>query len=220
MRATILTFLAIAAAAGIQRARPKITFYLMGFFRDLARIKARKRLMDNNQAISTVDNLKMLFLKIEEDPLEGIYMKGYGSYNNGTTAHNSDLQIYTRQELQEFGDGYNGNPILLSLYGRVYDVSSGRKFYGPDGKYSTFAGRDVTKALSTGCLDPACLGSVDKLRKDDEFEMNDKTLDEGKKWIAFFESHDKYSLVGIMEEGQSFEELVDNMIEEEIKSSS
>ncbi|PHJ16790.1 cytochrome b5 family heme steroid binding domain-containing protein [Cystoisospora suis] len=42
-------------------------------------------------------------------------------------------------------------PIYVSLRGRVYDVTShpdGRRFYGPDGPYSIFAGRDVTMNLA------------------------------------------------------------------------
>ncbi len=42
---------------------------------------------------------------------------------------------------------YNGSdpckPLLLSLKGRVIDVSMGRDFYGPGGPYGVFAGKDA-----------------------------------------------------------------------------
>lgn len=38
--------------------------------------------------------------------------------------------------------------IYLAILGRVYDVTSGRRFYGAGGAYNTFAGRDATPALA------------------------------------------------------------------------
>ena len=72
----------------------------------------------------------------------------------------TNIVEYTQEELNKYGNGNNdeGLLLLLSLYVRVYDVSEGYKYYGHGGKYHLFAGRDVTKALSTGCLAVSCLG--------------------------------------------------------------
>jgi len=215
--------------------------YLMGFFRDLARIKARKRRMRNTMAVSTSsandrltkEDLKMLFFRQEDrDPLDDIQIQIDVDDNGEVKVHRldsnngdglsspySDLVEYTREELFELGNGENEEGvILLSLYGRIYDVSAGHKHYGVGSKYHRFAGRDVTKALSTGCMAESCLGPKDSLSlkdEDDYFEMSPKVINEGKKWIAFFETHDKYSLVGVLKDGLSIDKLIDEQLEVE-----
>lgn len=57
-----------------------------------------------------------------------------------------DLRL-TLKQLRKF-DGKDGGRILLSLKGKILDVSSGAESYGPGGSYSLFGGRDVTKCLS------------------------------------------------------------------------
>ncbi|KAJ7298933.1 hypothetical protein O6H91_02G148500 [Diphasiastrum complanatum] len=46
---------------------------------------------------------------------------------------------------------YNGSdpdlPILVAIKGKIYDVSSGKNFYGPGGAYTVFAGHDASRAL-------------------------------------------------------------------------
>jgi len=44
-------------------------------------------------------------------------------------------------------------PIYVALNGTIFDVSSGRGFYGPGGHYGHFAGRDATRAWVTECVD-------------------------------------------------------------------
>jgi predicted heme/steroid binding protein len=255
-----------------------INLYMMGFFRDLSRIKARKRRMKNTMAISptstgrnsknedfSMDDFKMLFFKTEEDDplkdveihfdidsngnLKTIQNDNANNSNNSNNSNNdsssssassiiddessyTDLAEYTREELYEFGNGDNEEEVLLlSLYGRVYDVSEGYKYYGEGGKYHAFAGRDVTRALSTGCMADSCLGpkhtlssaslsdssgnNNDKAYANDHFELTPKIIAEGKKWISFFETHDSYHLVGILKDGRSIDDLVDEEIEME-----
>ncbi|GAB1738975.1 hypothetical protein NU219Hw_g3743t1 [Hortaea werneckii] len=51
---------------------------------------------------------------------------------------------------------YNGTdplkPVLLALNGTIYDVSEGRRVYGPGGSYHVFAGRDAARGFVTGCF--------------------------------------------------------------------
>lgn len=207
----------------------------MGFFRDLARIKARKRRMKNSMAVSsshgneglTKSDLKMLFFKQEdEDPLKDVEIhfdidedgqvkvRRNDNGSDDSSAY-ANLAEYTREELYELGNGVNEEGvILLSLYGRVYDVSEGWKFYGEGGKYNKFAGRDVTRALSTGCMVDSCLGSIESSTSNDvdNFELSPKTIAEGKKWVSFFETHDSYKLVGILKDGRSIDELIDEQL--------
>jgi hypothetical protein len=51
-------------------------------------------------------------------------------------------------------DGSNPElPILLSISGKVLDVTKGKKFYAPGKTYNQFAGRACTRALALGSLD-------------------------------------------------------------------
>lgn len=51
---------------------------------------------------------------------------------------------------------YNGRdpkkPIYIAILGDVYDVTEGRRIYGPGGYYSFFSGRDASRAYVTGCF--------------------------------------------------------------------
>ncbi|KAI3396617.1 hypothetical protein diail_11870 [Diaporthe ilicicola] len=50
-------------------------------------------------------------------------------------------------------NGKDGGPIYFAVRGRVFDVSTGRNFYGPDGPYENFAGRDASRGLASGSFD-------------------------------------------------------------------
>jgi hypothetical protein len=43
--------------------------------------------------------------------------------------------------------------VNLILRGRVYDVTSGKNYYGPGGSYSFFSGKDATRGFTTGCFE-------------------------------------------------------------------
>ncbi|RWS30203.1 membrane-associated progesterone receptor component 2-like protein, partial [Leptotrombidium deliense] len=54
----------------------------------------------------------------------------------------------TLDELRKYdGKGEDGR-ICIGVNGKVYDCSKGRRFYGPDGPYASFAGHDATRALA------------------------------------------------------------------------
>jgi predicted heme/steroid binding protein len=183
--------------------RNTINFLLMGFFRDMGRIKARNRRLKNANAIASSRSWEIILKR--DDPLEGLDFD----------TENDAQATFTLAELQEFGNGKEGKKILLSIFGRVYDVSSGSKFYGEGGNYHMFAGRDVTRALCAGCLKEDCL-----IRNTDG--LSNKELAEGKRWLSFFQLHDKYSYVGYLEGDREswFDALIENYIveqEEEIQ---
>jgi len=75
----------------------------------------------------------------------------------------------TMEELKKYdGRGEDGR-VCLAVLNKVYDVSKGYRFYGPNGPYSTFAGRDATRALATFDVNAA---------KDDYDDYSDLTPSE------------------------------------------
>lgn len=55
----------------------------------------------------------------------------------------------TLDELKKYDGTAADGRVCIAILGKVYDCTRGRKFYGPNGPYSTFAGRDATRALAT-----------------------------------------------------------------------
>jgi predicted heme/steroid binding protein len=182
----------------IKMNQQKFDRFVMGIFRDIGRHKARQRRFSNSKGL-------ILTLLHQDNPLEDLLL-------GAEEEDELNLQTYTRTELYEFGNGLDGKPILISLFGRVYDVSAGKKFYGPGGPYQNFGGHDVTYSLSTGCRTDDCLFlSVE--------DLDEKLMKEGKRWLSFFHLHDKYPLVGKLDTDY-LEILMSELVDESVKDAS
>ncbi|KAK9466846.1 cytochrome b5-like heme/steroid binding domain-containing protein [Lipomyces arxii] len=68
--------------------------------------------------------------------------------------------IFTPASLQPF-NGLDQERVLMAVKGNVYDVSAGKSFYGPNGPYSNFAGRDASRGLAKGSFDEDMLTPLD-----------------------------------------------------------
>ncbi|KAF2803819.1 cytochrome b5 [Mytilinidion resinicola] len=91
-------------------------------------------------------------------------------------------------------NGLNGMPIYFAVRGRVFDVTSGRNFYGPGGPYANFAGRDASRGLACGSFDEEMLtkdleGPLDKLD-----DLGDEEMEALQGWEERFS--EKYLVVG------------------------
>jgi len=59
---------------------------------------------------------------------------------------------YTDADLAAYDGTDPLKPILLAINGTIYDVSLGRRHYGPGGSYHFFAGADASRAFVTSCF--------------------------------------------------------------------
>ncbi|GBG62476.1 hypothetical protein CBR_g30797 [Chara braunii] len=107
----------------------------------------------------------------------------------------------TEEELEQYDGSDPSKPLMLACKGVIYDVSSGRDFYGPGGPYDSFAGRyvcmDASRALAKMSSEPEDLtGNLDGLSLA-ELERLDT-------WAAKFD--EKYPVAGRMKSATKEEE--------------
>lgn len=103
------------------------------------------------------------------------------------------FQTFTPSTLLPFS-GKENAPVYLAVRGKVFDVTPGKNFYGPNGPYANFAGRDASRGLACGSFDADMLtedleGPLDTLN-----DLGEEELDALKDWEEKFQ--EKYLVVG------------------------
>jgi hypothetical protein len=100
----------------------------------------------------------------------------------------SGVRLYTTADLKRLGQQ---ELLLLTVVGKVYNVTSGRKFYGVGKDYEGFAaGRDASRAFVDTAL----------LERDGVDDLGNLTLAECKgveHWSNFYAKHAEYTFAGI-----------------------
>ncbi|KAH0549283.1 membrane-associated progesterone receptor component 1-like [Cotesia glomerata] len=95
---------------------------------------------------------------------------------------------FTVEELKKYdGRGTDGR-ILVAVNGSVYDVTRGSRFYGPDGPYAAFGGRDASRGLATFSVVPG------KDEYDDLSDLNTTEMNSILEWEEQFK--ERYDYVG------------------------
>lgn len=96
---------------------------------------------------------------------------------------------FTVAELRKFDGTQPDGRVLVAVNGNVYDVTKGKRFYGPGGPYATFAGRDASRNLATFSV-----SAEDKDDYDDLSDLSAMEMDSVLEWEMQFK--EKYILVG------------------------
>ncbi|XP_038213171.1 membrane-associated progesterone receptor component 1-like [Zerene cesonia] len=94
----------------------------------------------------------------------------------------------TVAELRQYDGTQPDGRVLVAVNGWIFDVTRGRRFYGPGGPYSAFGGKDATRGFATFSVT-----SSDK-EYDDLSDLNSMQMESIKEWEAQF--REKYDLVG------------------------
>ncbi|GBE85818.1 cytochrome b5 [Sparassis latifolia] len=108
-------------------------------------------------------------------------------------------QTYTPKTLSPF-NGEDGKRILLAIDGVVYDVTAGRNFYGPNGMYANFSGRDASRGMAKQSFELDMLTPIDQpLDKLDD--LTPAEIDNMKGWMEHFST--KYIVCGKLVENDA-----------------
>lgn len=106
--------------------------------------------------------------------------------------------------------------ILIAVNGKVFDVTRGKKFYGPGGPYSAFGGKDASRSLATFAIDAV------RDTYDDLSDLNTMQMDSVREWEMQFT--EKYDFVGRLlrpgEEPTSYSDEEDDTSQTENKNES
>ncbi|CAH1766279.1 10841_t:CDS:2 [Entrophospora sp. SA101] len=96
--------------------------------------------------------------------------------------------ILTEEELAKY-DGSDPNlPIYIAINGEVFDVTAGKMYYGKDGGYKFFSGKDAARAYITGCFETHLTHDLRGLTS--------KQIKELDNWADFYRNHHTYYKVG------------------------
>ncbi|KAH9635695.1 hypothetical protein HF086_011085 [Spodoptera exigua] len=86
----------------------------------------------------------------------------------------------TVAELRQYDGNQPDGRVLVAVNGWIFDVTRGRRFYGPGGPYAAFGGKDASRGLATFSVT-----SSDK-EYDDLSDLNSMEMESVKEWEAQF----------------------------------
>ncbi|KAG5682978.1 hypothetical protein PVAND_012292 [Polypedilum vanderplanki] len=96
---------------------------------------------------------------------------------------------FTVAELKAYDGNQPDGRVLVAVNGKVYDVTKGKRFYGPGGPYAAFGGKDASRGLATFSVT-----ANDNNEYDDLSDLSPTEMDSVKEWEMQFK--EKYDFVG------------------------
>ncbi|XP_026765045.1 membrane-associated progesterone receptor component 2 [Galleria mellonella] len=119
----------------------------------------------------------------------------------------------TVAELRQYDGTQSDGRVLVAVNGWIFDVTRGRRFYGPGGPYAAFGGKDASRGLATFSVTSSDKGY------DDLSDLNSMEMESVKEWEAQF--REKYELVGrLLKPGEEPTNYSDEELEETDNSAS
>jgi hypothetical protein len=175
----------LAVSSVVYVFRKEVNMSLMRLFRDLSRYKARKRLYGDKYSLVAI-------MTGEAPPL---------TFDYGAPGENGDGFTMTPAELALMDGRTEETPIYLSIKGHIYDLSTARDMYGPEGSYKLLAARDSTLPFAYGCCEAKCMGKYTGAGKtwySDTvvMKLTDEENKEVDSWVELYHTHDRYIYVG------------------------
>lgn len=95
---------------------------------------------------------------------------------------------FTVAELKAYDGNQPDGRVLVAVNGTVYDVTRGKRFYGPGGPYAAFGGRDASRGLATFSV------TASEVEYDDLSDLTPAEMDSVREWEMQFK--EKYEVVG------------------------
>ncbi|CAH1159419.1 unnamed protein product [Phaedon cochleariae] len=95
---------------------------------------------------------------------------------------------FTLKELTQYDGTQEDGRVLVAVNGTVYDVTKGKRFYGPGGPYEAFGGRDASRGLATADV------SASAEEYDDLSDLSAMDMDSLRDWESQFQ--ERYDVVG------------------------
>ena len=103
------------------------------------------------------------------------------------------FRTFTPPTLKPYS-GEKDMPVYLAVRAKVFDVTSGKNFYGPNGPYANFAGRDASRGLACGSFDEDMLTADLEGPLDDLSGLGEDEMQALQDWEDRF--NEKYLVVG------------------------
>ena len=176
----------ILTAVGYQY-RNEISLLVKEYMSKVEEVQSRKT--TSSEKISESREGKSLAVEptLQAPPKDKYYNPPFDITDYKELYSESGTRLITINELAAHGSSGPLKPIWLAILGRVYDVGKGVDYYGPEGGYNFFAGRDGSRAFVTGEFNEEGL-------TDDLEGFSPMQIGEIDGWVKFYDK--EYTYVG------------------------